>query len=44
MWERLRKDRTTAAFRPEHEEEYEDSAGNVFNRKTFEDLKRQGIL
>jgi splicing factor 3A subunit 3 len=25
-------------------EEYEDKDGNVFNKKTYEDLKRQGYL
>ena len=27
-----------------NEEEYEDHEGNVFNKKTYEDLKRQGLL
>ena len=26
------------------QEEYEDTLGNVFNKKTYEDLRRQGIL
>lgn len=26
------------------QEEYEDSSGNVVNKKTYEDLKRQGLL
>ncbi|RUS29286.1 hypothetical protein BC938DRAFT_480829 [Jimgerdemannia flammicorona] len=25
-------------------EEFEDQDGNVFNKKTYEDLKRQGII
>lgn len=25
-------------------EEFEDAAGNVFNKKTYNDLKRQGLL
>ena len=25
-------------------EEYEDSEGNVYNKKTYTDLKRQGII
>uniref|UniRef100_A0A2K5J605 Splicing factor 3A subunit 3 n=1 Tax=Colobus angolensis palliatus TaxID=336983 RepID=A0A2K5J605_COLAP len=29
---------------PDTEEEYEDSSGNVENKKTYEDLKRQGLL
>jgi splicing factor 3A subunit 3 len=28
----------------EVEEEFEDSEGNVLNRRTFEDLARQGLL
>jgi splicing factor 3A subunit 3 len=28
----------------EAEEEYEDSEGNVLNRRTYEDLARQGLL
>ena len=32
------------AWKPDHEEEYEDSKGNVVNKKTYEDLKRQGLL
>ena len=26
------------------QEEYEDSLGNVVNKRTFEDLSRQGLL
>lgn len=33
-------DVTTRVF----QEEYEDSSGNVVNKKTYEDLKRQGLL
>ena len=44
VWERIKKDRVGSAFRADQEEEYEDNAGNVFNRKTFEDLRRQGLL
>jgi len=25
-------------------EEFEDQEGNVFNKKTYDDLKRQGLL
>ncbi|KAK4523781.1 hypothetical protein GAYE_SCF00G1677 [Galdieria yellowstonensis] len=30
-------------FRPE-EEEFEDAQGNVFSRRTYEDLRRQGLI
>jgi splicing factor 3A subunit 3 len=44
LWEKLRKDNTESGFKAELEEEFEDKEGNVFNRKVFEDLKRQGLL
>ena len=31
-------------WRPENDEEMEDKQGNVFKKKTFDDLKRQGII
>lgn len=31
-------------FNPELDEEFEDRAGNVMNRKTYTDLARQGLL
>lgn len=43
VYERLKKDMSEQDFRTEFEE-YEDSAGNVFNKKTYEDLKRQGLI
>jgi splicing factor 3A subunit 3 len=42
--EKLRQQQRAQSFRPETMEEYEDEEGNVFSRKTFEDLKRQGII
>ena len=38
------QDRQKGGFKKEVEEEYEDSQGNVYNRKTYEDLKRQGLI
>jgi len=32
------------AFRPDVDEEFEDTDGNVVNKKMFIDLKRQGLL
>jgi len=31
-------------FKPDLEEEFEDTEGNLLNRKTYYDLKRQGLL
>jgi len=44
LWEKIKKDTITQTWREEAEEEYEDKEGNVFNKKTYEDLKRQGLL
>lgn len=44
LWERLKVQKTANKWQAEAEEEFEDSKGNVVNRKTFEDLKRQGLL
>jgi len=32
------------AWKPDVEEEFEDADGNVLNKKTYEDLRRQGLL
>ncbi|KAF0296585.1 Splicing factor 3A subunit 3 [Amphibalanus amphitrite] len=44
LWERLKVQKTSGRWQADAEEEYEDSQGNVVNKKTFEDLKRQGLL
>ncbi|CAG0882889.1 unnamed protein product [Darwinula stevensoni] len=44
LWEKLKMNKAEERWKPEVEEEYEDSHGNVVNKKTYEDLKRQGLL
>lgn len=44
LWDKLKNERKKDKFQPLNEEEYEDSQGNVVNKKTYEDLKRQGLL
>ncbi|KAL7668079.1 hypothetical protein ACOME3_008797 [Neoechinorhynchus agilis] len=44
LWEKLKKKKEIEHFRPDVDEEFEDSAGNVVSRKVFEDLRRQGLL
>ncbi|XP_023330503.1 splicing factor 3A subunit 3 [Eurytemora carolleeae] len=44
LWEKLKVQKQEEAWKPEMEEEFEDSKGNVVNKKTYEDLKRQGLL
>jgi len=38
------QEREVGGFKAEQDEEYEDEQGNVYNKRTFEDLKRQGII
>ena len=33
-----------SVFKPDMEEEFEDNEGNLLNKKTYMDLKRQGML
>lgn len=44
LWAKLQSTKGSDRFKSAEEEEYEDSKGNVVNKKTFEDLKRQGLL
>merc|ERR1712080_396357 len=44
LWEKIKNTKSTQRWQPEQEEEFEDSQGNVVNKKTFDDLKRQGLL
>lgn len=40
LHQKLTMEANNSRFKPEEEEEFEDSEGNVLNRKTYEDLKR----
>lgn len=44
LWEKIKEDTRRERFKPEAQEECEDDQGNVYTRKTFEDLRRQGLL
>ncbi|XP_035223420.1 splicing factor 3A subunit 3-like, partial [Stegodyphus dumicola] len=44
LWQKLKEQKQKERFLPSNEEEYEDTQGNVVNKKTYEDLKRQGLL
>lgn len=44
LWDKLKQINRTENFRPEAMEEFEDHMGNVYNRKTYEDLRRQGLI
>lgn len=38
------QERNTGGFNPDMDEELEDDAGNVYSRKVYDDLRRQGLL
>jgi len=44
LWAKLKVDGQKVSWRPDHEEEFEDIEGHVMNKKTFEDLRKQGLL
>ncbi|KAI9316112.1 hypothetical protein BX666DRAFT_1955246 [Dichotomocladium elegans] len=44
LFEKLKKEGQTEEFVADTMEEYEDDEGNVYNKKTYEDLRRQGII
>ena len=44
LYAKLRGGLEAEAWRPEAQEEFEDSAGNVLNRRTYQDLARAGLL
>jgi len=44
LWQKIKSGKEVERWRPEMEEEFEDSSGNVVTKKTFEDLRRQGLL
>ncbi|XP_074653944.1 splicing factor 3A subunit 3-like [Tubulanus polymorphus] len=44
LWQKIKSAKEDERWRPDTEEEFEDSAGNVVTKKTYDDLKRQGLL
>ncbi|KAL6225323.1 hypothetical protein ACLB2K_004173 [Fragaria x ananassa] len=44
LWKGIQARQGVKRWRPELEEEYEDREGNVYNKKTYTDLKRQGLI
>lgn len=44
MAEKLKQEGRKEMFEVETTEELEDDEGNVYNRKTYDDLKKQGLI
>eukprot|EP01024_Parvocaulis_polyphysoides_P043850 TRINITY_DN40253_c0_g1_i3.p1 TRINITY_DN40253_c0_g1~~TRINITY_DN40253_c0_g1_i3.p1 ORF type:complete len:299 (-),score=67.01 TRINITY_DN40253_c0_g1_i3:145-1041(-) len=43
LWESIRE-KDTGHWKADVDEEYEDRDGNVYNKKTYDDLRRQGLI
>jgi hypothetical protein len=44
VWKKIKQESTKRKWRPDDEEEFEDSEGRLLTKKTYMDLKRQGLL
>ena len=44
LWGKIKQSKDSESWNPEHKEEFEDSAGNVVSKRTYEDLQRQGLV
>eukprot|EP00249_Psilotum_nudum_P015382 c25297_g1_i3 orf=216-1733(+) len=44
LWEKIQERQGGNKWQPDLEEEYEDRDGNVYNKKTYTDLQRQGLI
>lgn len=44
LYDKLKKILKESAFDRSEHEQVEDAQGNVYSRKTYEDLRRQGLL
>ncbi|WOH06674.1 hypothetical protein DCAR_0626102 [Daucus carota subsp. sativus] len=44
LWDRIQERQGVNKWRPDLEEEYEDQEGNIYNKKTYTDLQRQGLI
>eukprot|EP00771_Trimastix_marina_P000019 gnl/Trimastix_PCT/1014.p2 GENE.gnl/Trimastix_PCT/1014~~gnl/Trimastix_PCT/1014.p2 ORF type:complete len:376 (+),score=184.69 gnl/Trimastix_PCT/1014:2624-3751(+) len=43
LYEKIKKQSLDASFLPDEDEEFEDRDGNVYSRKTYDFLKKQGL-
>ncbi|CAF0904266.1 unnamed protein product [Adineta ricciae] len=44
LWKKIKDNKDDERWKPETEEEFEDSMGNVVNKRTYDDLRKQGLL
>jgi splicing factor 3A subunit 3 len=44
LHKKILKENFESSFKPDFQEEFEDNDGNLYSRKQFIDMKRQGLL
>ena len=44
LHKKILQDNFETTFKPDFQEEFEDDEGNLYNRRQYIDLKRQGII
>lgn len=44
LHEKLMRESQESQFRPDLEEEFEDNEGNILNKRTYTDMKKQGLI
>ena len=44
LHKKILKENFENSFKPDFQEEFEDNDGNLYSRKQFIDMKRQGLL
>jgi splicing factor 3A subunit 3 len=44
LHEKLMRESQESQFRPDLDEEFEDNEGNILNKRTYTDMKKQGLI
>ena len=44
LHKKILQDNFETTFKPDFQEEFEDNSGNLYSRKQYIDLKRQGLI
>lgn len=44
LHEKLMRESQESQFRPDMDEEFEDNEGNILNKRTYTDMKKQGLI
>lgn len=44
LHEKLLRESQESQFRPDVDEEFEDNDGNILNKRTYTDMKKQGLI